>query len=560
MTLLYPWVLLGFPLYLLCERWCKSPVKKIYFPNVAMLQAAAGSRIDRQRILRTIIIFLILLALAAPVQKQQTTQNQGSGHDIALLLDASDSMQEDKRFDMAKHIIADFIQSRKGDRLALGLFADYAYLSVPLTSHTEALSTVLKYLQIGVAGKKHTALYESLYLGSTIFAHATAKEKIIILLTDGLNTVKSVPLKIALSQVKKAQVKVYTIGIGDDYRKAVLERIAHETGGRFYEASNPKALHSIYAEINRLEKSTFATETITYHRPLFRYPLLLAILLLFLSLYLAYRQSTLVPTHYVVLLLAGIALYGPYSIKDTHHATQNPSQSIITAIDLSYSMSCQDSFPSRLEIAYNRASALIDLLPSAKIGLIGFATQSYLITPPTQDHANLKLLLKRIDTDTIHREGSHILSALQSAHKLLSKQQDGAVILFTDGGEIQDFATEIAYAKSVHLQVYVYALGTHKGGVIKEKGSLRKDPTGNIIITRRNPAIAQLATETGGKYLLHTASGIAMQALVSAIESRQTLQKEQAKTQLQKRELYSLPLLLALLLYLSIHLSFRRER
>jgi len=297
MTLLYPWVLLGFPLYLLCERRCTSQIQKIYFPNLPMLENAARRGRDLSRLLRYAILLLLFLALSAPVKEQPVTEQHGVGYDIALLLDASDSMREAERFETAKAIISDFIDSRKGDRLALSLFADYAYLSVPLTYHKEALKTVLRHLRIGVAGRRQTALYEALYLGAGLFTESAAREKIVILLTDGLNTVKSIPLEAALAKAKKEQLKVYTIGIGDDYRKEILQRIASETRGKFYAATNPKALQSIYDDINRLEKSRFSTETTSYNIPLFRYPLFLALLLILPFLWFEYRQQRLTPVH-----------------------------------------------------------------------------------------------------------------------------------------------------------------------------------------------------------------------------------------------------------------------
>jgi len=233
---------------------------------------------------------------------------------------------------------------------------------------------------------------------------------------------------------------------------------------------------------------------------------------------------------------------------------------MMLALDLSYSMDCEDSYPSRLKIAYNRASALIDMAPSTRIGIAGFATQSYLIAPPTQDHANLKQLLKQMDVSHLHREGSHILSAIQAADILLPKQGKRALILFTDGGEHQDFDPEIIYAKAHHIQVSIYSIGTRKGGVIKEKKQLRKDHTGNIIITRVNPAIKTLATETGGSYVRHSSSEHTLHSLLDTLQTKQSKVIHSNEIFYQKRELFYLPLFLALLLLLRIHFGLRKKR
>ena len=511
MTLLYPWVLLGLPLFWLCEKYCSARIPRIYFPNFTMLLSATGNGIDIARLLRYTIAGLMLLALSAPVQQHTLTQEHGVGYDISLLLDASNSMEEDKRFETAKTIISHFVKSRQGDRLALSVFADYAYFSVPLTSHT-----------------------------------------------DALNTVKSVPLHIALTEAKKQHLKVYAIGIGDDYRKSILQRIAKETGGRFYSAGDPKALQSIYQEINQLEKRQFSTESIALNTPFFRYPLLLALLLTLPYLLLRYRQGTLDSRAYGMLALMLVALYGPYTAGEKLQLS-SPEQSIMLALDLSYSMNCEDSYPSRLKIAYNRASTLIDLAPESRIGIAGFATQSYLIAPPTQDHANLKQLLRQMDLSHIHREGSDLLSAIQSAGILLKTKETKKLLLFTDGGEQQTFEAEIAYAKAEHIQVSVYAIGTRKGGVIKQQERLRKDASGHIIITRVNPAVETLATETGGVYARHSSTDHTLRTLLNTLQTKQGRETHATETRYLKRELFYLPLFLALLLLSHIPLGFRRR-
>jgi len=557
MTLLYPWVLLGFPLFLLCEKYCTAQRSQIYFPNFTMLLKARSKDMEISKLLRYLIAALMFLALSSPVQDRTLTQDHGVGYDISLLLDASNSMEEDQRFETAKAIISDFVKSRKGDRLALSVFADYAYLSVPLTAHTDALNTVLRHLHTGDAGNRHTALYEALYLGSGVFPKSS-RQKIVILLTDGLNTTKSVPLDIALEEAKKQQLKVYTIGIGDDYRKHILQRIAKETGGKFYRADNPQALYAIYQEINHLEKHQFNTETITYHTPYFRYPLFLALLLMLPYLFLLYRQGALGIRVSTLFLLTLVAFYGPYSTSKEQQLP-SPTKQMVLALDLSYSMDCEDSYPNRLQVAYNRASALIDLASNSSIGLIGFATQSYLIAPPTQDRANLKQLLQNIDLNPIHREGSHILSALQSADMLLSSQEPRRLILFTDGGGRQSFAPEIDDAKAKHIQVSIYAIGTRKGGVIKQKKQLRKDQEGHIIITRVNPAIKALADQTGGRFVMHNTSEDTLRRLLDTAENRQPTATAKNESYYQKRELFYLPLFLALLLLSRIRLIPRRE-
>ncbi len=101
------------------------------------------------------------------------------------------------KFAMVKEIVIDFAKKRKNDRLALSIFADFAYIAVPLTYDKDSLIELLKRLDVGVAGTSKTALNEALFLSNNIFKNSTAKQKIAILLTDGNNNVNNIPLDVA---------------------------------------------------------------------------------------------------------------------------------------------------------------------------------------------------------------------------------------------------------------------------------------------------------------------------------------------------------------------------
>ncbi len=524
-----------------------------------MLQKASNLSYSIKRFVRYAIVISILLSLSSPVIRHDVTYTQRDGYDISILLDASDSMREDNRFEIAKIMIESFIASRDGDRVALGLFADYAYVSVPLTYYRQTISTMLEYIELGVAGSRNTALYEALYLGSKLFEHSKAKRKIVILLTDGLNTVDTVPLDVALSKAKEQGLKIYTIGIGDDYRRDILKRIALETDGRFFEASEPQALKQIYSDIDTLERSSFEADKSIYHTPLFRYPLILATLLLILYLMMKPRESEYRLYYYVVLILMIVALYGPSIQRETLQSSES-SDPLIIGLDLSASMSCSDIYPSRLKVAYHRASEVISSLPYTQIGLLGYATQAYLITPPVDDHSALQLLLHRMDTSHIHREGTHLMEVLRYTQKLLHNQIDKNLLLLTDGGESQSFDREIAYAKEHHIVIYVYNIGTIKGGVIRENKTLLRDSNGAIVITRLNSSIENLAAQTGGEYIVHSSSGDAIQTLTSSIKSAQSHMNDIQKRIQNSIELYYIPLSIALLLLLYIRFHRRRMR
>ncbi|HHD81732.1 MAG TPA: VWA domain-containing protein, partial [Campylobacterales bacterium] len=225
---------------------------------------------------------LLLIALASPITEDDVVIKNDQGYEISLILDASGSMQEGNKFEIVKAIVDDFVDQRKHDKLALSIFADFAYVAVPLTYDKKSIKRLLSRIDVGIAGKK-TALNEALFLSSNLFKESKAKEKIAILLTDGINNIDTIPLNVAIKTAKKYGIKVYTVGVGNagvDFNPAVLQQISNETGGKYFSANTVERLKEIYQVINQLEKSEIKADKYVKKRYHFQYVLALALLFL----------------------------------------------------------------------------------------------------------------------------------------------------------------------------------------------------------------------------------------------------------------------------------------
>jgi len=288
----YPYAFWLIAFYIISLFLFKEQTQTIYFSNMKMVEKASKNQKYLMGFLKFLIFTSMVIALANPFKQNEITTSKGKGDEISLILDASGSMLENNKFEITKNILNDFIAKRPHDRLSLSIFADYAYVAIPLTYDKKTLSTLLKYVEVGAAGQLETALYEALYLSSNLFKESTAKNKIAILITDGINSATSVPLETALKRVKKFGIKVYTIGIGTDgdYNSAVLKKIAHTTGGKFYQANGKKEIEDICNEIDRLEKSEIKTQKSIQKIYYFQYPLYFA--LTFLLLYFILNRKT----------------------------------------------------------------------------------------------------------------------------------------------------------------------------------------------------------------------------------------------------------------------------
>jgi Ca-activated chloride channel family protein len=290
--------------FIACETLCKMKLPSLYFPHVAQFMKKGVSSSKLLFLLKWLAIVMMIFALMSPVKDEPYELKPKKGHEIALIVDSSQSMQargfdrnnpNASRFDVVKEIVKDFIKKRKDDNMGLVVFGSYSFIASPLTYDENILSGIVSQLQIGMAGK-YTALYEALAQGVNLLKMNKSKSKIAILLTDGFSTPgkDKIPLDVAIDMAKKEGVKVYPIGIGNagEYNRAVLLKIAKETGGVAFGASNGDELESVYAKINELEKVDIKNETFTYLKYYYVYPLFLALLSLMLYVYLRNKRGS----------------------------------------------------------------------------------------------------------------------------------------------------------------------------------------------------------------------------------------------------------------------------
>ncbi len=223
---------------------------------------------------------------------------------------------------------------------------------------------------------------------------------------------------------------------------------------------------------------------------------------------------------------------------------------IVTAIDISKSMMSDDIYPNRFEFAKNKFFAFLDNVKNMRVALIGFTSQTFLISPLTEDFNSLKFLTKNLRFDYLNLKGTNILSTLETANNLFKDEKKKILLLFTDGGDQKSFKEEIAYAKTHNITVYVYNIGTEKGGIIKDKSGVLKDKNGNIVVVKLNEDIKELALKTGGAYMKYSLNKNDVKLLAQAIKERFKAKDEKESTIRDEKELFYYPLLLAIILFL----------
>ena len=233
-------------------------------------------------------------------------------------------------------------------------------------------------------------------------------------------------------------------------------------------------------------------------------------------------------------------------IKDGEIVVEAKSADILIAIDISDSMKAEDAYPNRLELSKHKAIELIKMASHNRIGVLAFAKHDYIVSPLSFDHSSVAFLLSKVNTKNITEKGTHLDSMLRSAISMLDHADTKNLLLFTDGGDKNDFSKEIELAKDNGLRLFIIGMGTSKGSPVRnENGSFVKHK-GNILISKLNDKIKDLALSTGGVYIesvLGDEDILTMLEEIEAITEKSTLKEE---TIPQYTQLFYYPLALSL--------------
>ena len=302
------WLLTLLPLVMLL-RGRRGPVAAIEFSDVGLAREVA--RVGRARAGHWLWLFpllagaLMIAGLARPQRAHSRTEVSANGIDIVLGLDVSGSMQaldflvdnrRVNRIEVVKSVVSKFIEERPSDRIALIAFAAAPYLVSPLTLDHDWLQQNLERVSTAVAGDDGTAIGSAIAAGVNRLRTTSAKSKVIILLTDGMNNTGKISPIAAAEAAKALGVKIYTIGVGVrgiapiplrdeagrvhlimdkvDVDEKTLETVANATGGTFYRATDTDSLEKIYEQINRLEKTAQTVQKFEHYDELYSWALI----------------------------------------------------------------------------------------------------------------------------------------------------------------------------------------------------------------------------------------------------------------------------------------------
>jgi Ca-activated chloride channel family protein len=264
-------------------------------------------------VLRCLALICLILALARPRIKFTETENEGEGIDIVLCFDISGSMTEKdfdpNRLEAAKQVASSFVVNRPGDEIGIVIFSNLSFTLCPLTADHNAVLNQVKNIQSGYLQDEGTAIGSGIATSVDRLRYSKVKSKIIILLTDGVDFGGTIPPDMALQMAKYYGIKIYTIGVGSEkevdevvdsplgpvvrhkslqYNEALLKKLADETGGQYFHATDKSALQKIYGSINQLEKSKIEVKTYNRYTDKFLPLLIAAVIYILIEVLLRY--------------------------------------------------------------------------------------------------------------------------------------------------------------------------------------------------------------------------------------------------------------------------------
>lgn len=268
-------------------------------PPQVLAGTAEGAARDGGRGLAALAWALIVLALAGPQIDRASTLTEASGRDILLVLDLSGSMEKKdftldgqpiSRLDAVKRVAARFVAARRGDRIGLVVFGDRAYVAQPLTFDVGAVARAIDEAQIGISGRA-TAISDGLGLAIRRLSASDAPSRIVVLLSDGVDTKGKVGAADAARLAAAHGIRVHSIALGPDDLEtrpkardavdaATLRAVAEAAGGTSFRVRGMSDLEAMAATLDRLEPSPSARPPLRFWQSLWPWPAAAALLLM----------------------------------------------------------------------------------------------------------------------------------------------------------------------------------------------------------------------------------------------------------------------------------------
>ena len=292
------------------ERFAQIGMRSHLIPGFSIRRA------NFKFLLFLLIIACAIMALANLQSGSKMEEVKREGIDLYLAVDVSNSMNAEdivpSRLERSKQAINKLVADMRGDRIGVIVFADKAFVQLPITTDYSAARMFLSTVNTGLVASQGTAIAEAIHLALKSFPDETHSRAIVII-SDGEDHENDAAVKAAQEAAKKG-VRIYTIGMGlaegapipeynaygqqTGFRKdrsgstiitrldePMLQKIAAAGNGIYVRASNSNVgLEKIYDDISTLDKTEIEAKVFTDYEDQFQWFVGAAIVLLIIEL------------------------------------------------------------------------------------------------------------------------------------------------------------------------------------------------------------------------------------------------------------------------------------
>ena len=253
--------------------------------------------------------FCMTLALAQPVIGKQTVKVSGKRGELLFVVDLSNSMNtadmgnRQTRLEVVKRAMTDVVNNCKGEKLGIAIFADRAFLQLPMTKDYGAVKLFIQDLETSMISQQGTNMQAAMEVAQRAFSKQETG-KALWLFTDGENhdTLSADALdewrseldQLALIAVgskkggpvpldaQRPELGYLTLpngqGVISKVDSQLLRQLAKAWGGAFVWVQNEfPNLSELLTEFNRKSTGKSGDLSVEIARQLYFYPLLLSL-------------------------------------------------------------------------------------------------------------------------------------------------------------------------------------------------------------------------------------------------------------------------------------------
>lgn len=258
--------------YLYSKVLTKKKKAAIQFSNLSYIKSTLGDKKKTKRdsllfYLSIAVIVLMIIGFADPhIPLEQTKE----GVNVVLVIDNSGSMQAEdylpNRLESAKksaEILLNSLQPK--DNAGIVTFETGATTAAYLSPYKDK---VIEKLRDILPRDGKTAIGDGLSLGIDMATSVPNKQKVVILLSDGVNNAGVITPSEAIAFAKTNDIQVYAVGLGSENKvvlgydffgraqyaeldEATLKAIAENTGGKYFKSIDSETLDNIYQNISQ---------------------------------------------------------------------------------------------------------------------------------------------------------------------------------------------------------------------------------------------------------------------------------------------------------------------